>query len=146
MQSTRSIPSRWRIAPRFSTESWKTWTEGKSCWRIRASVGFRSIARKRASGLACSTISRVKAPVPGPNSTMVRAWGTPAWRTISRASEGEEGATAPTEPGLRRNSRRKAILVFMGCEAHSTLAQDLLEGPRIPDFRSAVQRVFSRPD
>ena len=72
---------------------------------------FASIARNVAPGWSLRWIAVVMTPVPGPSSTTTRARATSPAAVMQSASSAELAATAPTEPGLRRNCAEEPQVV-----------------------------------
>jgi len=73
----------------------------------RARSGLFSIAVNWAPGARLSKIWPVKAPVPGPNSTTLRAEWIEDVLTMAFASQGEDGQIAPTVVGARIRALKK---------------------------------------
>ena len=76
-----------------------------------------------------SRISRVKAPVPGPNSTTVLALLKAQPRSIAFARAGELGTNEPTRAGSRKNAPRNSSRSTM---AGSSLPRKPADDPRAP--------------
>ena len=108
----------------------------------RTKCGFSSMPRYRQPGARRAAICRVKAPVPGPNSTIVRADAKSIGASIARARAAELGRTAPTVRGDCTNCRRNsAACRVMRMTFALEIAAD--HGP-MPDLSFAANSRGSR--
>ena len=93
-----------RCSPSLVAQPSITLARGNFSAIVRASAESLSTAAKSAPSRRFERISPVNAPVPGPSSSTQSAFGISEAATIARAKNGDDGQSAPTEPGDFKNA------------------------------------------